>query len=50
MKAECHMSAVAEVDFTPIPQVILFNPRSFSTGSTKAVGVLPHRRYEIFST
>src|ERR1700730_8886542 len=24
MKAECHMSAVTEVDFTPVPDVILF--------------------------
>ena len=41
VKAECNMSAVAEVDFAPVPDVILFQSADFLDPVTKAVGMLP---------
>src|SRR5258708_33297504 len=50
VKAECQMSAVAEVDFTPVPDVILFQSADvldrFYKGRWSA-GNRTHRRYEI---
>jgi hypothetical protein len=50
VKAECHMSAVAEVDFTPVPDVILFQSADFLDRFYKgrwSAANRTHRRYEI---
>ena len=50
VKAECHASAVAEVDFAPVPDVILFQSADFLDGVHKgrwSAANRAHRGYEI---
>ena len=50
VKVECSMSAVAEVDFAPVPDVILFQSADFLDRVHKGrwhAANRTHRRYEI---
>jgi hypothetical protein len=50
VEAECHMSAVTEVDFTPVPDVILFQSADFLDRFYKgrwSAASRTHRCYEM---